>query len=643
MAKNYQWKKIRDKELEDAKRLEEITAKLTKNYTDITTRALSLARAFKEVEGKVNIQSSKERMNLANIESNDQKLASIQNFKILFENQSFQHTQDAFNQKVRSDKAELDQKQQHATSERKARDKERSDEIDHRKKVTIEKEKVHGENVRYNLRMRALYRDQGQSFSNVMNMMTGSKMGGSFRGAAMGGVGQIFGAVSKGSGILADTKLLKDAQEEYNIFKATSKYGDPKYADEDRKLSERVDRLTEILKQTRDRMGIFQGIMGGEGAEGSAISKRLEPLVEWAKKHKTGIILSAASIGLMFITFKKLLSVSPMLQKMLEIMGLAFNLVLRPFGDFIGFILRPIAMMMLTSVMPFFKAAYPFLMTLGSAMGEKFAKGDILGGLGLMFEAITPMDVLAWIFGDREDNIEGAIGAGGAVIGGSAIATGVIGSVAAIKTGQYMFNKITGNSGNSKIGGTYNQAVNQGKKGGNIFSGAGQKILSALGKGVGAKGAVMAAARAMTAFKLSNPIGWALLGWEGVTSAIKHFSPETYQQMRDSTEFMGVGREFIGLGENSLAEHGVAANNWLQHQLYGEDIGMGQVPTPEDGLGVNPNYNPQYREPSIWDTNQRKLPIQITFNIDKVEKGVDVNMIALQVKAILETSNTRIG
>ena len=29
----------------------------------------------------------------------------------------------------------------------------------------------------------------------------------------------------------------------------------------------------------------------------------------------------------------------------------------------------------------------------------------------------------------------------------------------------------------------------------------------------------------------------------------------------------------------------------------------------------------------------------ITFNIDKVEKGVDVNMIALQVKAILETND----
>jgi hypothetical protein len=116
-----------------------------------------------------------------------------------------------------------------------------------------------------------------------------------------------------------------------------------------------------------------------------------------------------------------------MLQKMLELMSLSFNLILRPFGDFIGFILMPIAIAMLATVMPFFKEAYKFLIKLGAGMGAKFVKGDILGGLGLMFEAISPFDVLRWIFGDREGNTEGGIGTVGAVL-----SAGVLGLFAAV-------------------------------------------------------------------------------------------------------------------------------------------------------------------------------------------------------------------
>ena len=55
---------------------------------------------------------------------------------------------------------------------------------------------------------------------------------------------------------------------------------------------------------------------------------------------------------------------------------------------------------------------------------------------------------------------------------------------------------------------------------------------------------------------------------------------------------------------------------------------------------ITSQYTPVYPIPDAQDRGKR--PIQVIFNIDKVEKGVDVNMIALQVKAILETSNTRL-
>jgi hypothetical protein len=153
--------------------------------------------------------------------------------------------------------------------------------------------------------------------------------------------------------------------------------------------------------------------------------------------------------------------------------------------------------------------------------------------------------------------------------------------------------------------------------------------------------------------RVASPVGLALMGWGGVTSVIKHFDPEMYQAMRDSTEFMGIGREFLGLGEQSDAEQLYSGYNWVKGGLginnsildsgatISNDVGMnGQV---EDPFGENGNnritstYTPVYPIPNAIDYG--KGNIQVTFNIDKVEKGVDVNMIALQVKAILETND----
>ena len=279
--------------------------------------------------------------------------------------------------------------------------------------------------------MRQLYKDQSQSLSNVMNLMTGM----TGRGAAMGGISTAFNTFSLGSEIVGTNKSLDEAREEQRVMRLSGQSMDPAFEVTWKKINRRIERLIEVRTEQREKLGVFGGF-GGKGEEDSKWAKRLEPIMSWAKKNKSGIIISAASIGMMYMVFKKLLSVSPMLQKMLEVMGLAFNLVLRPFGDFIGFILRPIAMNMLALVMPFFKEAYPFLMKLGSAMGEKFAVGDILGALGLMFEAIHPFDVLKWIFGDREGNTEGGIGAVGAVL-----SAGVLGLFSAVVLSIY---KMTG-------------------------------------------------------------------------------------------------------------------------------------------------------------------------------------------------------
>jgi len=518
----------------------------------------------------------------------------------------------------------------------------------------IEVEKEHGAQVRHNTRLRNLFKDQSQSFSNVMNLMTGMSKG----KIVGGGMAGIAGALQKSSEVGDLNKKLVDVRAELS-GQMGSRNPDQ---DKIKELKSRIDRIVEHRGEVRDRMGIFKG-MAGEDDNDGALGK-LNPLVDWAKRNKTGIIISAASIGLLFMTFKKLLSVSPMLQKMLEVMNIAFNLVLRPFGDFLGFVLRPLAMMFLATAMPFFKTAYPFLMKLGMILGKQLAAGDILGMFFTITDKIKIEDVMKYLF-DKvtgnsesglvdEENVGGSVGAIGGVLGAGAIG----GTYGAYKVGKWGMGKVGGmlgmggkaakaaaaaaNAGTGAPFGGMGNTANNASKLSKVQKAAAKAAATAAARASATKAALLTAAKAAKvgigalrvgalAAKLSNPIGWAVLGWEGVTSAIKHFSPETYQQMRDATEFMGVGREFIGLGEQSGAEMLVGGYEWakdkvgVNNSIQGGSVGDGST------IPTDPNHNP----------NDVMKNIQIVFNIDKIEKGIDINMIAQQVASVLETATTR--
>ena len=521
----------------------------------------------------------------------------------------------------------------------------------------IEVEKEHGAQVRHNTRLRNLFKDQSQSFGNVMNLMTGMSKG----KIVGGGMAGIAGALQKSSEVGDLNKKLVDVRGELS-GQMMSRNPDQ---DKIKELKSRIDRIVEHRGEVRDRMGMFKG-MAGKDDEDGALGK-LNPLVDWAKRNKTGMIISAASIGLLFMTFKKLLSVSPMLQKMLEVMNIAFNLVLRPFGDFLGFVLRPLAMMFLATAMPFFKTAYPFLMKLGMILGKQLAAGDILGMFFTITDKIKVEDVMKYLF-DKvtgnsesglvdEDNVGGSVGAMGLGLGAGVLG----GTYGAYKVGKWGLNKVGGMlgmggktaaaaaaaAGSVGTGAPFQGAgntANNASKLSKVQKAAQKAAAAAAARAAASKAALLTAAKAAKvgigalrigalAAKLSNPVGWAVLGWEGVTSAIKHFSPETYQQMRDATEFMGVGREFIGLGEQSGAEMLYGGYEWAKDKVgAGNSIQGGSV---GDGstIPTDPNHNP----------NDVMKNIQIVFNIDKIEKGIDINMIAQQVASVLETSSIRGG
>ena len=363
--------------------------------------------------------------------------------------------------------------------------------------------------------------------------------------------------------------------------------------------------------------------------------KRIAPLFskisEFVGKHKAGIMISALSIGLLIGAFKKLLSVSPMLQKMLEVMNLAFNLILRPFGDFLGFILRPIAMMFLATVMPFFREAYPLLAQLGNAIGtdlaEFFKTGDvgfIWDAMTKLFETITPIQVLSWLFGERDNNIEGGIGAIGAAIG-----VGFIGIV-----GVTLYAFIAGVKGLLKVLGiampktvippttTINQtntktSGNKGKfpigKNNQITGGNQGKINQIKSQASSIKARIMPNLPPALAARLGSMVGATAKGIPFAGAAIlaaqmgfmgyRQLDPEGYEELYNNAEWAGLARDIMMADPAGLNIKGHDMINTIDPMLGGQSFNdiMDQRGATESGGDINITIN---NENNITNTNE---------------------------------------
>ena len=336
----------------------------------------------------------------------------------------------------------------------------------------------------------------------------------------------------------------------------------------------------------------------------------MEGVGNWIGKNKTGIIISAASLGLLVGLFKKMLSVSPMLQKMLELMNMTFGLILRPFGDFLGFILRPIAMMFLASVMPFFKEAYPLLAELGTALGGKLAellKGEIdpieflKSVLNLTFTAITPASVLAWVFGSPEEKAENQEGAVGALAGGAAVAAlpaayvGTKATTAVMRKGMGLF----GFGGNTKPPTPPPKMPSSGSGAPIKPSGTGSGSSSAINKLNSMKNMIPKSLRNLApavSSALKNPamgqllkrvpyLGTALMLGSVGFGLLRHIvGEEEYQKMYKELEWMG-GAQDLFMSEQKLMAEGQDTFNSIDPMLGGGlSNRFGQSTTSSSGV-----------------------------------------------------------
>ena len=108
--------------------------------------------------------------------------------------------------------------------------------------------------------------------------------------------------------------------------------------------------------------------------ENRGLMDRLSGAKEFFNKHKMGILIGGASAGILLAVLKKAFDVSPMFQAIKKLLNFGFMLILRPIGDFFGFIMRPIMVMMLRKfIIPWYKDVYPIMKKLGTWIGNQVA------------------------------------------------------------------------------------------------------------------------------------------------------------------------------------------------------------------------------------------------------------------------------
>jgi hypothetical protein len=279
-------------------------------------------------------------------------------------------------------------------------------------------------------------------------------------------------------------------------------------------------------EQTMEKSPLYTFLREHKGLSSLlAMKGYTERVAKWADENKGGIALSIISMGIFIGLLKKMFDASPMLGKMFSLFKVMFDLVLRPFGDMIGFFLLPILKVVMNAVLPWFSRVYPILIKWGLDFGNALAKWDF----GTMFQSLIEyLSMIVGLLGTPEEQ-EAARSAG---------TWGLAATAGTIVGGKWAAGKVAG-----RFGG------NAGWKGGGSASGVGN--LNKIAQKIGWKNVAMFSAKG--AFRAIPIAGWAFLASEIGLGALKALNPEAYEQLRNDAEWMGLAREFI-LPENTILE-----------------------------------------------------------------------------------------
>ena len=183
-----------------------------------------------------------------------------------------------------------------------------------------------------------------------------------------------------------------------------------------KKLKKEIDDLALKISSAKNNSqgSTVYKMMGGQQGK---MATTLQVLGEFAKTHATGLVLGAAAGGMILWAIKKAIDVSPVFQNVLKLLEFGFMLILRPIGDFFGFVFRPIMVYMLRSfILPFFRHVYPFFREWGTKIGEALASPTgmlavALGGGGAIVAALI-------VISTAIKGLCGCMGGRGVVVGG---------------------------------------------------------------------------------------------------------------------------------------------------------------------------------------------------------------------------------
>jgi len=144
------------------------------------------------------------------------------------------------------------------------------------------------------------------------------------------------------------------------------------------------------VKLSKGSISALAKAMGGGG--GQAQGGKGGALAGLLKMGTKGTMLLGGigiAIGAILTVVKGLAGSSPMLKQMMKLMNFGIMMIFRPIGDFIGFLLRPIIVLLLRNfIIPWYKDAMPVMKAVGAFVG-----GTIAGGLAEFFA--NPTQVIA--------------------------------------------------------------------------------------------------------------------------------------------------------------------------------------------------------------------------------------------------------
>ena len=275
------------------------------------------------------------------------------------------------------------------------------EEKDHRTKRNMEENAEYFRQIRRNMRMRQSH----SSLNEQMNLTTKALFGGGL------GLGAVFGQLIKGGKAVADAEEERIDLERDEIraqeAMAGEEVGSAKWQEMKEHSAKASAELIRHLESPSSQLGRLQIF-------GKTISERLQGGSKFFKNHALGIMLSIGSIGLLVTAMKLVYNTSPMMQASVKLLGLMWNLGLRPIGDFFGFVMRPIFVLLLRSfILPWFKVAYPFYQQWGNKIGTLLSNFTLQGFADLTWEWFSKADTNMKAFSTALALAIGGTGLGG--------------------------------------------------------------------------------------------------------------------------------------------------------------------------------------------------------------------------------------